>query len=140
MSKTYIGEKRSTHVHPIGESSIDSLTSLGERWDPNVHPRPPASLRPELTRDAYLDACDALAKAVALEAEHAHEGEGAMARWAVVAVPRFRELSAVLDQAEREDWARSAIWFAEWKAARQRDGRWPFDVDGAPAALAPEAE
>src|SRR5262249_10823423 len=44
--------------------------------------------------------------------------------------------SAVLDQAEREDWARAAVWFAEWKAARQRDGRWPFDVDGAPVAPA----
>lgn len=77
-----------------------------------------SALRP-VTRATYLATLDACAKAVALEAEKAAANDpAAMARWAEVAVPRYRELHAVLDQAEREDWGRATVWWAEWRERR----------------------
>lgn len=83
---------------------------------------------PRVTRHEYWAALDALAKAQAIEAEKLAAGEAALTEWWKVAEPRWRELDILLDKAEREDWAASAVWFDLWREAKRR-GMAPGSVD-----------
>jgi hypothetical protein len=73
-----------------------------------------------VTRHAYWAALDALAKCRELDAAEGWKalGYGSAAAWWKVAEPRWRSLNAVLDQAEREDWVRAAVWLSLWRDAR----------------------
>jgi hypothetical protein len=81
-----------------------------------------------VTRQQYWEALDRLTKARVVEAQKAAEGEDVLASWWRDAEPVWQGLEAVLDQAEREDWARSAVWFDLWRDAR-RAGVAPGSVD-----------
>jgi hypothetical protein len=71
-----------------------------------------------ITREQYWAALDSLQKARVLEAQKAAAGPEALAAWWQVAAARWRELHAVLDQAEHQDWARASVW--ERRHARAR--------------------
>lgn len=86
-----------------------------------------------VTRERYWATCDSMSRAMLLESEKAALGPEILAAWWRVAEPRWRELSAVLDAAEAEDWARAAVWFDLWREAR-RVGAQPGAVDVREAA------
>lgn len=81
-----------------------------------------------ITRIQYWEVLDRLAKARVVEAQKAAEGGDVLASWWRDAEPVWSALHAVLDQAEREDWVRAAVWFDLWRDAR-RAGVEPGSVD-----------
>lgn len=92
------------------------------------NPSPPVTRHQPVTRETYYAALDALTLAQRLEAEKIAAGPEALAAWWPAAEPRWRELHAVLERAEAEDWVRSAVWFDLWRDAR-RAGKAPGSID-----------
>lgn len=99
-----------------------------------------------VTSQTYYATLDALTKARALEDAHYARivaGEPgaaeAMAAWWRAAEPRWRELEAVLVQAEAEDWPRAMVWLDLWREARKA-GKAPGSVNAPSGGPGTQAE
>lgn len=73
-----------------------------------------------MTLPQYLALLDTLLRAAEIEDAKALEGPAAMARWAVVALPRWRAVSAEVTAAEVAQPDETWGWYCAWRAERAR--------------------